>query len=573
MAHDLVIRGGNIADGKGSPLFEADIAIDDGIIVEVGQVSGTGRQEIDAKGQLVAPGFVDVHSHYDGQALWDDRLLSSGWHGVTTTVMGNCGVGFAPVRDGDRDLLVSLMEGVEDIPGPVLRDGLDWNWSTFPEFMDALEARPHDIDFCAQVPHSAMRVYVMGERAIRREIATADDITAMRALAREAIEAGAMGFTTSRSLNHRTIEGDLIPSLGADADELAGIALGLKDAGKGVLQMISDLTPEKRASEFALMRRMVEESGRPFSITVLQANRDPDGWREFMTLLDAAAADGLPMRAQVAPRPIGTLFSLDMGRHPFCYHPSYRAIENETLERRVAIMRDPAFRAKMLAEKPEHRVASLVRRVRYFEFLFRFGNPPDYAPPRDASIAAIAEATGCSVDEIAYDMLLEDDGYQMLFAPNNNFADYTLNACHELMQNPNTVISLSDGGAHVAHIVDVSYSTYLLTYWGRDRPEGALDTSWLIKRMTGDTAAMIGLLDRGIIAPGYKADINVIDHENLTIERPYMVHDLPMGAKRLLQKARGYTATIASGVPIYRDGEATGALPGRLVRGAQPAPN
>jgi N-acyl-D-aspartate/D-glutamate deacylase len=572
MTYDLIIRGGNVADGRGTPLFKADIAIKDGKIVEIGSVAGTGVEEIDARGKLVAPGFVDVHSHYDGQAIWDDRLLCSGWHGVTTTVMGNCGVGFAPVRAKDRDLLVEMMEGVEDIPGNVMREGLPWDWSTFPEFMDALERRPHDIDMCAQLPHSALRVYVMGDRAVRREEGTADDIAEMRRLAEEAMHAGAFGFTTSRTQNHRTLAGELIPSFGATMEEFAGVAMGLKDAGKGVLQIIADLPPEGRAHEFAIMRGMVEASGRPLSATVLQRNSDPDGFRDFMNMIGGAVADGLPMHAQVAPRPIGTLFSLDMHRNPFCFHPSYKTIEHEPLDNKVAIMRDPAFRAKILAESADHHTEQQVRRVQSFDYLFPFGDPPNYTPSKDDSVTAIAAREGRSVFEVAYDLLLEDDGRAMLFAPNNNYADYTLNACKEMMENPNAIVALADGGAHVEHIMDVSYSTYLLTYWGRDRPEGALDVSWLIKRMTGDAAAKLGLLDRGILAPGYKADINVIDHERLRIGRPYMVNDLPMGAKRLLQEAEGYEATIVSGQTIYREGKATDALPGKLVRGAQAAP-
>ena len=572
MSFDLVIRGGSVADGRGSPLYEADLAITDGKITEVGTVTGQGKEEIDARGKLVAPGFVDVHSHYDGQAIWDDRLLCSGWHGVTTTVMGNCGVGFAPVRPEDRDVLVELMEGVEDIPGSVMRDGLPWDWSTFPEFLDVLERRPHDIDYCAQLPHSALRVYVMGDRAVRRETATSDDIAEMRRLAEEAMHAGAFGFTTSRTQNHRTLKGELIPSMGATTEEYAGVAQGLKDAGKGVLQIIADLPPETRANEFAIMRAMVEASGRPLSATVLQRNSDPNGFREFMAMIDAAVADGLPMHAQVAPRPIGTLFSIDMHRHPFCFHPSYKAIAEEPLDKKVAIMCDPEFRKKILSESADHHTEQQVRRVQMFEYLFPFGDPPNYTPKKQDSVAGIAEREGISPFEVAYDLLLLNNGHGMLFAPNNNYADYTLNACKELMEHPHAIVALSDGGAHVEHIMDVSYSTYLLTYWGRDRPEGALDPSWLISRMTGAPAAKLGLHDRGILGPGYKADINIIDHDRLKIGYPYMVNDLPMGAKRLLQKADGYEATIVSGVPIYREGEATNELPGKLVRGAQPSP-
>ncbi len=572
MAFDLIIRGGTIADGRGGELFEADVAVSDGRIAEIGTVSGTAAEEIDARGLLVAPGFVDIHSHYDGQALWDDRLLSSGWHGVTTTVMSNCGLGFAPVRPDDRDLLIEFMEGVEDIPASVLKDGLSWEWSSYPEYLDVLEQRPHDMDICSQMPHSALRVYVMGERAVRREEATADDIAEMRRLTVEAVKAGALGFSTSRTLNHRTVAGEPIPSLGATVDELAGIAGGLRDLGQGVLQVIADLPPEKRRDEFAVMRRMMEESGRPLSVTVLQRNNDPDGWREFMALMDDANDSGLQMHAQVTPRPLGTLFGLDMGRHALCYHPSYKAIAGESLERRVAIMRDPEFRRRLLSEHSEHHVPQQVQRVQFFDYMFPFGDPPDYAPSREDSVEARAEAQGISPFELVYDLLLEDDGHNMLFAPATGYANYNLDGVRELMESPHSVVALSDGGAHVAHISDISFSTYLLTYWGRDRPEGKLDVSWLVKKMTGDTAAIVGLHDRGIMAPGYRADINVIDLDRLRIRRPYMVHDLPHGAKRLMQRAEGYVATIVCGQPVYREGEPTGALPGRLVRGAQAAP-
>jgi N-acyl-D-aspartate/D-glutamate deacylase len=571
MDYDLVIRGGMIADGRGSPLFEADLGVSDGRIAAMGKFGGSGGEEIDARGLLVAPGFVDIHSHYDGQAVWDERLLPSGWHGVTTTVMGNCGVGFAPVRDGDRDRLVDIMEGVEDIPGKVLHEGLSWDWTSFPDFLDALESRPRDIDVCAQLPHSAVRIYVMGDRAARLEPATPDDIAQMRRIACEAMHAGAIGFSTSRTLNHRMPNGDPIPSQGARGDELSGIAMGLKDAGRGVLQIISDFFPDQRAAEFGLMRDMVQASGRPLSLTMLQRNHDPEGWRDVMGMVEAAAEDGLPIRVQVAPRPLGTLYGLDMARHPFSFHPSFQAIADLPLSQKVAALRDPGMRARLVAERPVHAIERLVRRVESFDHMFPLGDPPDYAPPRENSITAIAKREGRTRQEVAYDLMLEDDGRAMLFAPGTNYAYYNLDVCREFIEHPQALVSLGDGGAHVAHISDVSFSTYLLTHWGRDSGKNRLDVSWLVKRMTGDTAHAVGLHDRGVLAPGFKADINIIDLDRLRIDPPYMVHDLPLGSKRLLQRAHGYVATIVSGMTIYREGEATAELPGRLVRGPQRA--
>ncbi|MGY9006184.1 MAG: N-acyl-D-amino-acid deacylase family protein [Alphaproteobacteria bacterium] len=572
MTYDLIIRGGTIADGRGNPLFEADIAVIDGKIVEVGSVSGPAKEVIDASGLLVTPGFVDIHSHYDGQAIWDERLLSSGWHGVTTTVMGNCGVGFAPVRAKDRDVLVELMEGVEDIPGAVLRKGLKWDWSSFPDYLDALERRRHDIDVCAYLPHSAMRVFVMGERAVRRERATDEDIAEMRRLTSEAVNAGAMGFSTSLSRNHRTKKGEPIPSMGANADELSGIALGLTDAGRGVLQMILNLGPEDREEEFKVVRQMVTESKRPLSLTVLQRIRDPEGWRDTMDMIDGLSEEGFPVYAQTIPRPLGTLFGLDMERHPFCYHPSYRKIAEEPLEKKVAIMRDPDFKKKLLSESADEKNETVLKRVQNFDFMFPFDNPPNYAPDRSTSIDMLAEAAGRDPFDFVYDYLLQDDGHSMLFAPNSGYGHHNLEGCKELIQHPRSVVAVSDGGAHVAHISDVSFSTFMLSYWGRDRGEDALDISWLVKRITSDTAAVVGLLDRGMIDVGFKADFNIIDMDRLEIERPYMANDLPMGAKRLLQRAKGYVATIVSGVPIYREGVETGQLPGKVVRGVQPEP-
>jgi N-acyl-D-aspartate/D-glutamate deacylase len=566
---DLVIRGGTVADGRGGALYEADVAVTDGKIVEVGRAAGRGREEIDARGQLVTPGFVDIHTHYDGQATWDSSLAPSSWHGVTTAVMGNCGVGFAPVRTKDHDQLIELMEGVEDIPGAALHEGLPWNWESFGQYLDAVESRPHDIDVAAQLPHGALRVYVMGERGAKLEAATESDIAEMRSLAADAMRAGALGFTTSRTLNHRTVKGDPTPSLRATAAELQGIAQGLADAGSGVIELISDFDSPDLDTEFAMIRSLVATSGRPLSLSLAQAGRSPDGWREILSRIEGAAREGLPIRAQVAPRPIGLLLGLQGTLNPFVAHESFAAIKNKSLAEKVAVMRDSSFRTRLLAETDARQSHPLARRVMAFEQIFPLGDPPNYEPPKETAIAAIAARTGRPAQEVAYDMLLEDDGRNFLFMPFANYANFNLDACGEMIAHADCVMGLGDGGAHVGIISDASYPTYLLTHWGRDRARGRFDLGFLVKRQTSDTAAAVGLADRGVLAPGMKADINVIDFDRLRIKRPVMAFDLPAGGKRLLQGASGYVATIVSGEIVYTGGEATGALPGKLVRGPQ----
>jgi N-acyl-D-aspartate/D-glutamate deacylase len=566
---DLVIRGGSVADGTGAPPYEADVAVAGGRIAAVGAVAGTGREEIDARGRLVTPGFVDIHTHYDGQALWDARLAPSSWHGVTTVVMGNCGVGFAPVRAADRDQLVELMEGVEDIPGTALHAGIDWQWESFGDYLDALARRPHDIDVCAQLPHGALRFYVMGARAARLEPATAADAAQMRVLAAEAMRAGAIGFSTSRTLNHRTKRGDPTPSLRATEEELTQIALGLRDAGHGVIEMISDFDTPDPVSEFAMIRRIVAASGRPLTISLAQRHGAPELWRTLLGMIEAAAEAGLPIAAQVAPRPLGVLLGLQASLNPFSTHPSVRALAALPLAEKVATMRDPAFRARVLSEEPDPAEAPLRRRLLRTETLFPLGDVPDYEPAREGSLGSIAQREGRTAAEVAYDMLLADEGRRFFFAPFANYAAFDLDVCREMLAHPNTLPGLGDGGAHVGSISDASFPTYLLMHWGRDRSRGRFDVGWLVKRQTADTARAVGLHDRGVIALGMKADLNVIDLDRLRIERPFMAFDLPSGAKRLMQPARGYDATIVSGEIVYRDGEPTGALPGKLVRGPQ----
>ncbi|HEY2033162.1 MAG TPA: amidohydrolase family protein [Rhizomicrobium sp.] len=568
---DLIIRGGNLADGTGGTILEADVAVKDGKIAAVGKVSGKGAEEIDAKGLLVTPGFVDIHTHYDGQATWDTRLAPSSWHGVTTAVMGNCGVGFAPVRTEDRERLVELMEGVEDIPGAVMNEGLKWNWHSFGDYLDAVEAKPRDIDIAAQLPHGALRVYVMGERGAKLEPATEADIAKMRALTAEAMRAGAIGFSTSRSLNHRTVKGDPTPSLRATKAELMGIAMGMKDAGSGVIELLSDFNTPDAQTEFAMLRDLVKESGRPLSFSLAQGGSWADGWKGLLAMIESASKEGLPIRGQVAPRPIGLLLGLQGTLNPFIAHEAFAAIKDKPLAEKVTAMRDPAFRARVMAENDARRTHPLARRVMAFDQIYPLGNPPDYEPPRETAIAMQAERLGRDPAEVAYDLLLEDGGRAFLFSPFANYVNYNLDCCGEMIAHPDTVMGLGDGGAHVGIISDASYTTYLLTHWGRDRANGRFDIPYLVKRQTSDTARAVGLLDRGVVAPGMKADINVIDFGKLRVNAPKMAFDLPAGGKRLLQGAEGYVATVVSGNVIYRDGKETGALPGKLVRGPQPA--
>lgn len=569
--HDLVIRGGTVIDGTGGAPRLADVAIDAGCISIVGPVSGKGREEIDARGQIVTPGFVDIHTHYDGQAAWGDALDPSSLHGVTTAVMGNCGVGFAPCREKDHDRLIRLMEGVEDIPFPVLSTGLSWDWESFPDYLDYLSDRPFDIDLAAQLPHAALRVYVMGDRGANREDATEDDIAEMRRLAKAAVEAGALGFSTSRTLNHRTSDGQPTPTLTASEAELMGIAMGLKEAGRGTLQFVSDFNdPEKEA---AMLRRIVEESGRPLSVSLAQSDVAPEGWRLLLGAIEQAVSDGLPMRAQVGPRPVGVLLGLALTLNPFSGHPTYQAIAEEPFETRLAALRDPDVRARLLDDEPDADNPFVKSILRQFGKIFTLGDPPDYEPTAERTVANIAKARGVSNEEAALDLMLADDGQGMLYLPFLNYAQGSLEPSLAMLKSEATVPGLSDGGAHVGMICDGSFPTTMLTHWTRDRTRGEkLPLEFVVKRQTRDTATWVGLDDRGLVAPGYRADLNVIDHDRLTLHAPTIQHDLPAGGRRLMQRATGYTATIVAGQVIYRDGEPTGARPGRLVRGAKSAP-
>ena len=563
---DMVIRAGLIADGLGGPLFEADIGIQDHQIVQVGPIIAKGKTEINAKGLLVTPGFVDVHTHYDGQAVWDSSFAPSSWHGVTTVVMGNCGVGFAPVHKHDQQQLIELMEGIEDIPGVALNEGLDWAWESFPQYLDALERRKHDIDFCAQLPHAALRLYVMGERAMRLEMATANDIAQMRGLTTEAIKAGAIGITTSRSINHRTSKGDPTFSLLAAEDELMGLAMGLADANAGVMQIICDFE-ENLEQEFEIMRQLVKKSGRPLSFSLMQKHNRKDGWFYLLEKTAQANAEGLPITAQVAPRGIGVLLSLQGSRNIFTECPSYQAITSLDMDKRIKEMRKPAIKARLLKEIMQFSHTRLGRRLTEFSNMFLLEDPPNYNPGFHKSIASLALQQGISPLELAYEQMLKDNGKNTLYSPFANYAQGDLNVCEQMIADPHTVIGLGDGGAHVALVSDANFSSFLMTHWALQ--EKAFDIGFLIKKQTSDTAKLAGLNDRGVIAPGMKADINIIDLKRLSIGTPEMVFDLPAGGRRFLQGANGYVATIVSGQAIYLEGQATGHLPGRLVRGSQ----
>lgn len=582
--YDLIIRNGTIVDGRGGEPYLGDVAVKDGVIVAIGErgksdesgesdlINGIAQQTIDASGLLVTPGFVDIHTHYDGQVTWGEELTPSSIHGVTTAVMGNCGVGFAPCRPADKERLISLMEGVEDIPHPVLAQGLPWNWETFPEYLDSLATRKYDIDFAAQLPHGPLRVYVMGERGANRETATAEDIQQMSALTKQAIEAGALGFSTSRTLNHRTAEGEPTPTLTAEIEEMVSIAQGVGATGSGVLQVVTDF--KENEGEFHILREMVKQSGRPLSVSVAQHHRSSEGWRKILHNIAAANDQGMEIKAQVCGRPVGVLFGLELTNNPFSAHPSYQAIKDLPLDEKLTRLRDPDFRQQLLTEEPVLDTNPFMRQVHSrFNDLYLMHERPNYEPNPESSLQALALAKGISPLELSLDVLTAGDGKAMIYYTFLNYADASLDASLEMMQHPDTVLGLGDGGAHCGSICDGSFTTHMLTHWVRDRSRGEkLSLPWVIKAHCQDTARAVGLLDRGVLAVGYKADINIIDFQRLSLHCPEIHYDLPAGGRRLMQYADGYVATIVSGEIVYQEGEATGARPGRLVRGNQASP-
>jgi N-acyl-D-amino-acid deacylase len=572
--HDLVIRNGTVVDGSGGPARvprTADIAVDGDRISAVGPDVGPGRREIDADGRLVTPGFVDIHTHYDGQATWDPEISPSSWHGVTTIVMGNCGVGFAPADPAKRAWLIQLMEGVEDIPGTALAEGMSWNWETFPEYLDELDRMARVLDVSALVPHGAVRAYVMGDRGGQNAEATPDEIEAMAKVVREAVEAGAVGFSTTRTLLHRAKDGELAAGTTASADELVGIGRALGDAGAGVFELASDMfDPE---GEFAWMRTIAHETGRPVTFNCLQDDLRPEHWRQLVELADEATADGARIVPQVAGRPASVLFGWDSTAHPFVFHQTWRTVADLPRADRQARLGDPEVRRAMVTERVE--VSGLAAFITSaWHKLFPLGDPPEYEPGPERSVQAIAAREGRTPQEVTYDLMMADDGRGLLYIPLLGYAHGDFDALHEMLVHPGSVLGLGDGGAHCGLLCDASLPTYMLTHWVRDRSRGArLGLEQAVHMQTRSTASLYGFDDRGLLAPGYLADLNVIDLDALAIDAPTMVYDLPAGGRRLVQRARGYGVTVKRGVVVRENDKSTGERPGVLLRGAQPAPS
>lgn len=567
--HQTVIRGGTIIDGTGAPARVGDVAVDDGRISDIGDTVGRGKREIDADGLLVTPGWVDVHTHYDGQATWDPILAPSSWHGVTTVMFGNCGVGFAPVRKADHGELIDLMEAIEEIPGTALAEGLEYDWESFPEFLDALDRQPRTIDISAQVPHHPLRVYVMGERALRREPATAEDIAKMRELTAESLAAGAFGFTTSRTNAHKTLTGDFVPGRYSEVEELMGIGSCLADFSHGAFGMNSDFDDE--AEEFGWMTELSLSTGRPTWFLLTDRRSERGRWRRLLEGVHRARAKGASVTAQVACRPVGVLLGVAATLNPFVIRDAYQPLLGLPYEERLARLRDPAMRAAILGGEVSKAALdrlspSRVSATTQWDRMFLFGPELDYEPTEDKSVTAIAARTNQTPEEVAYDYLAKGLDH-FLYCPVSNYGEGDLESTREMLLDPATLIGLSDGGAHCGSVVDASMPSFLLSYWARDRARGpGLPLETVVKAQTSETADFFGFSDRGRLQPGLRADINLIDHANLRLHSPRMVQDLPAGGNRLVQGADGYVATMVAGTVVFEHGEHTGALPGRLVR-------
>ncbi|MBM3620234.1 MAG: amidohydrolase family protein [Alphaproteobacteria bacterium] len=558
----LVIRNGTIVDGSGGEPYEADLAIASGKISAIGGAIPLGEEEIDARGKLVTPGFVDLHTHYDAQVTWSERLSPSTWNGVTTVLCGNCGVGFAPCHEDQHAMLINLMEGVEDIPEVVLSEGLPWNWHSFPDYLDAIAQRRYDADVAFQVPHAALRVYVMGQRGADREPATEQDRQRMAQLTAEGLRAGALGFSTSRTLNHRSADGRHIPTLRAEEAELTAIAHAMRDVGTGWMQIVSDFETD---GEIELFRRLANESRRPVTISLLQSDAKPDNWRALLDRIAEANAEGLRITGQIRSRPTSVLLGFELSQNPFMGRPSYKKIAHLPFQERLVHLNDPAFRARVLGEAFEG--SSRGRRVERWDRMYPLGDPPDYEPTAEKSVAARAAREGRAPEKVAYDLLMERSGKGILYLPVTNYAGGNLDVVRDMIADPHTLLGLGDGGAHVGIMCDATATSYTITHWTRDRGRGSLfPVSWIIKRLTADNATAIGLNDRGLLRTGMKADLNILDYDALRLRSPEIVYDLPAGGKRLVQRTEGFDATIVCGEVVYRDGEATGALPGRLIR-------
>jgi len=566
---DLTIRNGLLVDGTGAPARPADVVVDGDRIVgvtEPGQGSA-GHREIDADGRLVTPGFVDIHTHYDGQATWDPEMTPSGWHGVTTVVMGNCGVGFAPADPARRDWLIQLMEGVEDIPGTALAEGMSWNWESFPEYLDELDSMPRVMDVAAQIPHGAVRGYVMGERGAANEPASAEDIALMSKLVEEGLRAGAVGFTTTRTVLHRAKDGELAAGTTAEVEELLGLGDALGAAGTGVFGVASDMIDP--TPEFEWMIEISRRTGRPVTFGCLQNDVRPEQWRELLDRAADANAAGARIVPQVAGRPACLLFGFESSVHPFITHRAYREIAHLPLAERVAQLRTPERREAILSEEVT-RSGFGAYLLSSFQKLFPLGDPPDYEPAPERSVAAIAAREGRRPEEVTYDLMLGRDGTELLYFPMLGYSHGDFEAMREMLDRDDTVLGLGDGGAHCGILCDASLPTYMLTHWSRDRDRGArFALEQVVAMQTSRTAALYGFDDRGVVAPGLRADLNVIDLDGLRLSPPEMVHDLPAGGRRLIQRATGFAATICAGEPVRLDDESTGSRPGRLVRSAR----